>query len=34
MPGRLIVVPISWLYGGAKNMKPSDQLRKNFPITR
>jgi hypothetical protein len=34
MPGRLIVVPISWLYGGAKNMKPSDHLRKNFPITR
>ena len=34
MPGRLIVVPISWLYGGAKNMKPSDQLRKNFPITK
>jgi len=34
MPGRLIVVPISWLYGGAKNMKPNPELRKRFPIGR
>ena len=34
MPGRLIVLPISWLYGGANNMKANDQLRKMFPITK
>jgi len=33
MPGRLIVVPIKWLYGGLdKNMKPNEALRKQFPI--
>ncbi len=32
MPGRLRVVPISWLYGGGKNMQPNDALRKMFPL--
>ena len=27
MPGRLRVLPISWLYGGAKNMKPNEGIR-------
>ena len=31
-PGRLRVLPISWLYGGAKNMKPNPELRSRFPI--
>jgi hypothetical protein len=32
MPGRLKVVPLGWAYGGAKNMKPSPDLKKSFPI--
>ena len=32
MPGRLRVVPISWLYGGAQHMKPSPELKKQYPI--
>ena len=31
-PGRMRVLPISWLYGGAKNMKPLPDLKKRFPI--
>ena len=34
IPGRLKVLPISWLYAGAKNMKPDPQLKKMFPIRR
>ena len=32
--GRLKVLPISWLYAGARNMKPDLQLKKMFPIRR
>jgi hypothetical protein len=37
LPGRLRVVPISWLYGGPEGMKlarkQSENLKKRFPLS-
>jgi hypothetical protein len=34
MPGRLRVLPISWLYGGPEHMKPTPELKKKWPIAK
>jgi hypothetical protein len=32
IPGRLKVLPLSWLYGGKENMKPTPELKKEYPL--
>jgi hypothetical protein len=32
IPGRIRVLPVSWFYGGKADMKPTPEMKKQFPI--